>query len=135
MEWTVLSKRKPTKEQWRDIAFGQAAFERLEPFGATRSIHVKNKTVLSVETVEGLADAIRRSGTICRGGFTVALFFPPSAGAGLFRDEPVDTRILQAMVDAGADTLALSADYPIRDPKTVIAFADRQKIAVVRKSI
>lgn len=133
MEWTIFTKRKPTKSQWRDIAFGLTASECLEPFGATRSIHVKNRTVLSVETMEGLADAIRRSGTICRGGFTVVLFFPPQAGAGVFHDEPVDTRILQAMVDAGADTLALSADCPISDPETVIAFANRQKITIVQK--
>lgn len=131
MEWIALTRRRPDARTLLDVEFGRVVAERLAPFGVTRSIHVKNRTVLAVETTEGLVDAIRRSGTICHGGFSVILDFAPSAGAGEFPDEPVNSRVFQAMIDAGARTLAIKKGWPLAERAVNLALADRQKIAVI----
>lgn len=126
MKITALTKKKLTRAQETDVQYGWPHLLALGKFGVGRTLLVKERSVLSVETIEGVADAIRRAGTVSSGAFVVLLNNEIKGQA----PEPVDSRIIQTMVDAGAVALAVRRGYPIDSPKSVLAFADSQKIAV-----
>lgn len=128
IETYPLTKRPLSAKLRADLEYGWPLLLALAKFGVGRTLLIRNHSVLSVETIEGVADAIRRAGTVSKGGFLVLL----NDNSDADNHEPVDTRIVQTMVDSGANALALAADYPITDSETVLRFADQQKIAVVR---
>ena len=62
----VLSKKKPSKEQRRDIEFGWQHARAIGRLDIGQCVVVRNCTVVAVEAIEGTDEAIRRGGTLAR---------------------------------------------------------------------
>lgn len=122
-----LTQRALSPAQRTDVEYGWPHLLALAKFGVGRTLLVKNRAVLSVESIEGVADAIRRAGTVCTGGYIVLV----NGAVAVEPVEPIDTRILQTMIDSGASALAVSRDYPFVEREAVLRFADQKKIAIV----
>jgi DUF1009 family protein len=67
----VITKRKPTKTQWRDIEYGMDLARKVAELGIGQTVVVKNQMPLAIEAIEGTDEAIRRGGKLCNGGAVV----------------------------------------------------------------
>ncbi|KAB2888823.1 MAG: LpxI family protein [Desulfobulbaceae bacterium] len=62
----VLTRRKPTREQWADIEFGWRNARAIGALDIGQCVVVRNQTVLAVEAIEGTDATIRRGGELAR---------------------------------------------------------------------
>ena len=67
----VLTSKTPTEKELEDIDFGIKKAKELAHLDIGQTIVVKDKSVVSVEAMEGTDKAIERAGSICGEGFTV----------------------------------------------------------------
>jgi hypothetical protein len=128
----TLTRHGPTQAQWRDIEFGWTVAKELGRLDIGQSVAVKGGTALAVEAIEGTDECIRRAGRLCRSGaFSVVKVSKPQQDMR-FDVPTVGVGTLSAMVEAGADCLAIEADRTILvDRQEVIEIADRHGIAIV----
>ncbi len=73
----VLTKRRPTDAEWKDIRFGRTIAKGIGKMDIGQTVVVKNGVVLAVEAVEGTDQAIRRGGTLGAGGAVVVKMAKP----------------------------------------------------------
>ena len=103
----VLTRRRPTREEWEDIRFGLAIARKVGELDIGQCVVVKDRMVVAVEAMEGTDETIRRAGRLRPGGVVVKIVKPtqdprldlPAAGAETVR----------VMREAGARVLALEA--------------------------
>lgn len=68
----VLTRRQPSKAQFRDIEFGWRIAKEMGRLDVGQSIAVKEQEVIAVEAIEGTDRMIERAGQLCRhGGWTL----------------------------------------------------------------
>ncbi|MEM1061226.1 MAG: UDP-2,3-diacylglucosamine diphosphatase LpxI, partial [Planctomycetota bacterium] len=127
-----LTRRKPTKAEWGDIAFGWHLAREMGRLDVGQSVAVCDKAVLAVEAIEGTDENIRRAGALCRrGGFTVVKVAKPHQDRR-FDVPTVGVETLQTLKDAGGRVLAIESDRTIvLDREAFVATADRLGVAVV----
>ena len=124
----ILSRNQNlTRSQRKDVLFGWPVSEALTPFHVGRTLLVKERSVLSVETIEGMVEAIRRAGTVAHHGFAVFL----NAANGPQPPEPIGREVFDAMVETKADVLVLSEKYPFIDSDDFMMKANQAGITVV----
>ena len=73
----ILTKRKPTREEERDIEFGWQMAKEIGRLDIGQTIVVKDQAVLAVEAIEGTDEAIKRGGRLCREGAVVVKICKP----------------------------------------------------------
>ncbi len=103
----VLTRRRPTAEEWEDIRFGLEMARKVGALDIGQCLVVKDRMVVAVEAMEGTDETIRRAGRYRRGAVVVKILKPtqdprldlPAAGAETVR----------VMREAGARVLALEA--------------------------
>ena len=127
----VLTKRKPSKDEWKDIEFGWQMAKEVGRLDIGQTVVVKDQAVLAVEAIEGTDEAIRRGGKLCKGGAVVVKickqqqdlrFDLPAAGA----------RTIAMMKEVKAACLAVEAGKTIiLDKESVIAEANKAGITIV----
>jgi DUF1009 family protein len=127
----TLTKRKPSKDELRDIEFGWQMAKEIGRLDIGQTIVVKDQAVLAVEAIEGTDETIRRGGGFCKEGAVVVKICKPHQD---FRfDLPaVGMETLRTMKDVRASCLAIEAGKTIvfeRD--AVIKEADRAGITIV----
>jgi len=61
----VITKRKPSKDQWRDIEYGMDLARKIADLGIGQTVVVKDQIPLAVEAIEGTDEAVRRGGKLC----------------------------------------------------------------------
>jgi DUF1009 family protein len=61
----VITKWKPSKDQWRDIEYGMDLARKIAELGIGQTAVVKDQIPLAVEAIEGTDEAIRRGGKLC----------------------------------------------------------------------
>ena len=127
----VLTKRKPTASEDRDIAFGWDLAKEMGRLDVGQSVMVRERAVLAVEAVEGTDLAIRRAGELCRsGGFVVVKVAKPQQDMR-FDVPAVGASTIETMKKAGAKVLAIEAGKTILlDEAATIALANRYGIAI-----
>lgn len=126
------TKRQLTDSQRKEIAVGWRTAKELGRLDVGQSVAVKGRVALAVEAVEGTDQCIRRAGELCSGGgFAVVKVAKPQQD--MRYDVPtIGVGTLRTMVESGANVLAVEADKTIiLDEQEVIAFADRNNIAIV----
>ena len=130
----VLTRRRPSKAEYADIAFGWDLAKRISELDVGQSIAVKDKNVLAVEAIEGTDRAILRAGEYASGGFTVVKL--AKQGHDMRFDVPtVGPTTIETMAKAGGRVLALEADKTILlDHEQTVALADRLGISIVAVS-
>jgi UDP-2,3-diacylglucosamine hydrolase len=127
----VLTKRRPSEAEKRDIEFGWEMAKEIGRLDIGQTVVVKDQAVLAVEAIEGTDEAIRRGGSLCGRDAVVVKVCKPRQD--LRFDLPaVGILTIQAMERVKASCLAVEADKTIiieRD--AVIRDAGRSGISIV----
>ncbi len=126
----VLTIKKPTKEEWKDIEYGFRIAKKIGELDIGQTVVVKEMSIVAVEAIEGTDETILRAGRFVKNSIVVKVskpqqdlrLDPPAAG--------VDTII--TMEKANAKILALEAGktFLIQQDK-MIEKANENNIIVV----
>ena len=127
----VMTRRRPTTQEQKDIALGREIARQIAGLRIGQTVVLKRGTVLAVESVEGTDAAIRRGGTLGRGGVVVVKL--ARADQDLRFDLPtVGVETLNALRDAQATALSLEAGRTLLvDREAFVAGANALSLAVV----
>ena len=126
----VLTKRKPSKDEWKDISFGWQMAKEIGKLDIGQTVVVKDQAVLAVEAIEGTDEAIRRGGRLCREGAVVVKVCKPNQD--LRFDLPATgLQTIASMKEVKASCLAIEAGKTIIiQRESVISEANRAGIAI-----
>jgi len=127
----VLTKRKPTEQEWKDMQFGFRMAKELGRLDIGQTVVVKNQAVMALEAIEGTDACILRGGFLGKGGVIVAKTAKP-AQDNRFDMPSVGTTTLMSMVHAGATGIVIEAGRTLLvDRKRTLAMADEKGITIV----
>jgi DUF1009 family protein len=127
----VLTKRKPSKDEKRDIEFGWQLAKEIGRLDVGQTVVVKDQAVLAVEAIEGTDEAIRRGGLLCGQDAVVVKVCKPQQD--LRFDLPaVGTLTIKTMEEVKASCLAVEAGKTIIIEREKVIFnAERAGISIV----
>lgn len=129
----ILSKRKPSQAEDKDIVFGFKIAKHLGSVDIGQSVCVKNGVILAVESIEGTDNTIRRAVSLAKSAIVLVKAAKPSqdmrfdvpvAGLNTIKNLPYGSCLA---IEAGK-TLFL-------DHGESIHLADKKDIAIVAKSL
>ena len=126
----VLTKRRPSKEEWKDISFGWQMAKEIGRLDIGQTVVVKDLAILAVEAIEGTDEAIRRGGSLCREGAVVVKICKPQQD--LRFDLPATgVQTIRTMQAVKASCLAIEAGKTLMIQKDdIIAEANAAGIAI-----
>ena len=126
-----LTKRKPTKKEKEDIAFGWRIAKELGKLDIGQCVVVRRKTVLAVEALEGTDETILRGGKLAREKAVVIKVAKPNQD--LRFDVPsVGLKTVVTMSKVKAAVLALEAGKTLMfDKSETIRLANDSGISIV----
>ncbi len=131
MEDGCLSRRSPTKSEWRDIQFGWEMAEAVGNLDIGQCVVVKDGIVVAVEAVEGTDQAILRGGALARKDAVVVKRFKTQQDSR-FDLPSIGPGTIQVMAQCGASVLAVEAGKALfLDRSQALATANKAGIAVV----
>src|SRR4030042_1567078 len=108
----VLTKNKPTEDEWKDIAFGWKIAKEIGRLDIGQTVVVKNQAVMAVEAIEGNDEAIIRGGRVAGKGAVVVKVSKPNQDMRF--DVPVvGVNTLRAMIEVHARVLSVEAKKSI----------------------
>jgi len=127
----ILTRKKPTKDQINDIAFGWKIARSIGRLDIGQCVVVRNHTVLAVEAIEGTDATIHRGGSLGKERTVVVKLRKPKQD--LRFDLPaVGEKTIQSMQEVRAAVLAVEAGYALFfDREPVIRAADAAGIVIV----
>jgi DUF1009 family protein len=127
----VLTRRGPTAEEEKDIAFGWPLAKAVGRLDIGQCLVVRDQAVLAVEAIEGTDETIRRGGRLARKDAVVIKVSKP--GQDLRFDLPaVGEQTVQVMHEVKARVLAVEAGRTvIFNREATIRLADRYQITIV----
>jgi len=127
----VLTKNKPSEDEWKDIAFGWKIAKEIGRLDIGQTVVVKNQAVMAVEAIEGTDEAIIRGGKVAGKGAVVVKVSKPNQDMRF--DVPVvGLNTLRAMIEVHARVLSVEAKKSIilnRDK--IIEESQKAGIAIV----
>jgi DUF1009 family protein len=127
----VLTRRKPSGEEWKDIAFGWQMAKEIGRLDIGQTVVVKDQAVLAVEAIEGTDEAIRRGGALCTEGAVVVKICKPQQDIR-FDLPATGLRTIEIMRSVHARVLAIEAGRTIMiERESVIREANAADIAIV----
>jgi DUF1009 family protein len=131
----VLTKRKLTSEEEKDIAFGIPLARSLSGNDIGQTLVVKEGTVVAVEAMEGTDACIRRAGQIAGPGCVVIKVARPKQD--LRFDIPVvGQRTLDSLKEAGVAVLAMEAQKTLLlDKDALIKNANESQLTLTGFSV
>ncbi|MEW6289744.1 MAG: UDP-2,3-diacylglucosamine diphosphatase LpxI [Thermodesulfobacteriota bacterium] len=127
----ILTRRKPTAGQRRDIDFGFQMARAIGKLDIGQCVVVRDMAVVAVEAIEGTDAAIKRGGALARENAVVVKVKKPDQD---FRfDLPaIGPTTIESMQEAKAAVLAVEAGQALLfDRETVISQAEKAGIVVV----
>lgn len=127
----VLTKKAPSENEWKDIAFGWKIAKEIGRLDIGQTIVVKNQAVMAVEAIEGTDKAIKRGGKLAGEGAVVIKVSKPQQDMRF--DVPVvGLNTLHTMIDIHAGALAVEAQQSIiLNLGNMIKEADKAGISIV----
>jgi DUF1009 family protein len=131
----VLTKRKPTDQQMKDIEFGWTMAREMGRLDVGQSVVVKNLAALAIEAIEGTDECIRRAGKLCKsGGFTVVKTAKPQQDMR-FDVPTVGVGTIKSIHEGGGKVLAIEARRTIMiDQEDTIALANKLGVSIIALS-
>ena len=127
----VLTRRKPTEQEWKDMQFGFRMAKELGRLDIGQTVVVKNQAVMALEAIEGTDACILRGGFLGKGGVIVAKTAKP-AQDNRFDMPSVGTTTLTSMAHAGATGIVIEAGRTLLvDRKHTLAMAEEKGITIV----
>ena len=125
----IVSKRTPTKKETEDIEFGRNAALLIAGADIGQTAVVKDKSVMSLEAIEGTDEAIIRGGKLANGGAVIVKVNKPKQD--LRFDVPaVGLDTLEAIISVNATCLAFERNTIVLRKEEFIKRADSASIAV-----
>jgi hypothetical protein len=127
----VLTRRAPSDEERRDIAFGYTIADALAGLDIGQTIAVKSAAVVALEAMEGTDAVIARAGRLAGAGVRVVKVAKPNQDMRF--DVPVvGVSTIAAMAAAGASALSVDAGKTLMiDGDAIVRAADEAGIAIV----
>ena len=130
----VLTKRKPTEQEWKDMQFGFRMAKELGRLDIGQTVVVKNRAVMALEAIEGTDACILRGGFLGKGGVIVAKTAKPAQDSR-FDMPSIGTTTLTSMIHAGAVGIVIEAGRTLLvDRKRTLDMADEKGISIVSMS-
>ena len=127
----VLTRRSPSKSQWKDIRFGWRLAKDLGRLDIGQCVVVKDRAVLAVEAIEGTDNTIFRGGQLGGRGAVVIKVCKPRQDIR-FDLPSIGTRSIQKMAQVKASVLAVEVGRTLFfDRDSTIDLANRSGIAIV----
>lgn len=127
----ILTRRKPTQNEWRDIEFGHKMAKEIAGLDIGQTVVVKDQAVLAVEGMDGTDRTIKRGGKLGRGDVVVVKVSKPQQDRRF--DLPiVGERTVEVLKQAKAKVLAFSARSTILlNREKVVKSANQNGISLV----
>ena len=127
----ILTRKKPSSEQWDDIRFGWRIAREIGRLDIGQCVVVRDRSVLAVEAIEGTDAAIRRGGELGREGAVVVKLKKP--GQDFRFDLPATgVRTIETLAAVKGAVLAVEAGQSLLfDPEAMVQAADAAGIVVV----
>lgn len=127
----LLTRRKPSKEESRDIEYGLSVAREIARLDLGQTIVVRGGACVAIEAMEGTDAVITRAGELVKGKLTVVKVAKPAQDMRF--DVPViGLPTVRTMASAGATCLSITTGKTlIFDWAELVSFADRNGIAVV----
>src|SRR6185503_8096533 len=131
----VLTRRAPTDEERRDLAFGYGIADTIAGLDIGQTIAVKSAAVVAIEAMEGTDAVIARAGQLAGGGVRIVKVAKPNQDMRF--DVPVvGVSTIEAMKAAGADLLSVDAGKTLMiDGEAIIRAADDAGIVMVGRGL
>jgi DUF1009 family protein len=128
----VLTKRKPTSDEEKDIAYGRRVASALAAFDIGQSVAVADKACVALEAMEGTDAMLRRAASLCNGK-PLRLIKVSNGRHHLQFDVPVvglDT--IPVLQETGTTALAIDAGRTLMlDREQMITKADAAGITII----
>ena len=127
----VLTKKKPSADQHRDIEFGWKIARETGRLDIGQCVVVRDCTVLAVEAIEGTDSTIKRGGMLGREKTVVVKVKKPNQD---FRFDLPATglKTIETMQEVKASVLAVEAGQSLLfDKETVVEQANKAGIVIV----
>lgn len=127
----VITRKAPTEEQTKDIAFGRTMAQGIGGLDIGQTVVVRNQAVIAVEAIEGTDKAIARAGELGISGTVVVKMAKPDQDMRF--DVPgVGPSTIDSMIAAKAAVLAVEVGKTMISKRDeMIRKADKSKISVV----
>jgi hypothetical protein len=127
----VLTKRKPTQREWRDIEYGVTLAKEIGKLSIGQTIVVRDRVVLAVEALEGTDEVITRGCNLSKGKAVVVKVSRPHQDMRV--DVPtVGLQTVERMKEGKATVLAIEAAKTLLvDPQAMIEKAEHAAISIV----
>ena len=127
----VLTRRKPTEQEWTDMQFGFRMAKELGRMDIGQTVVVKNRAVMALEAIEGTDACILRGGFLGKGGVIVAKTAKPVQDTR-FDMPSIGTTTLTSMIHAGATGIVIEAGRTLLvDRRRTLAMAEENNITIV----
>jgi len=127
----VLTRRKPSKDEWKDIEFGWQLAKEIGRLDIGQTVVVKDRVGVAVEALEGTDACIRRGGELAKEGAVVVKAVKPQQDRR-FDLPAVGPDTVDVMREAACRVLAVEAGATlVMDEDEMLRRADRARIAVV----
>ncbi len=128
----VLTKRKPDKDEDKDIAYGRRIANLLASQDVGQSVAICDRACVAVEAMEGTDAMLRRAATLVNGKPLRLVKVSRRRGHLLFDVPVAGPATIQVMQETGATVLAVDAGRTLLlDRDEMLEQANRAKIAVI----
>lgn len=126
----VLSKRKPTREEWEDMQYGFAMAKKIGGLDIGQTVVVKNKAIMAVEAIEGTDACILRGGKLGKKAIVAKTAKP--AQDNRFDIPGVGVRTIESMIESGCAGIVMEAGRTLLvEREKALKLADDHDITVV----
>src|SRR5215472_15983786 len=132
----VLTKRKPTSEEQRDIDYGRRIAAAISQIDVGQSIATADRACVALEAMEGTDDMLRRAAALV-GGKPLRLIKGSRRRGHLLFDVPViGPQTIDVMVETNTTALAMDAGRTLMlDREDLLIKADRAGITLIADPI
>lgn len=128
----VLTRREPDKDEMRDLEYGIHVAREVARLDLGQTIAVKERAVVAVEAMEGTDAVIARAGQLTGGRSFVVVKVARPAQDMRFDVPVIGSATIQAMKDAGATAISITADKTLLfDKEDLIDLADKARISII----
>lgn len=127
----VITKKKPSKEQLKDMEFGLQMARAIGGMDVGQTVVVKKLAVMALEAIEGTDACIRRGGALAKGDAVVAKAAKPNQD-NRFDVPAVGLQTIKSMIEVDAKALVIEAGKTLLVEKDkVVELAEANGITIV----
>lgn len=128
----VLTKRKPTPDELRDIEYGRKIARALASLDLGQSVAIADRACVALEAMEGTDAMLRRAASLVEGRNLTLVKASSRRGHLLFDVPVIGLNTVEVMRETGATVAAIDAGRTLMlDREELLAKANEARIAIV----